>query len=154
MNNALLHFEQFFAETLFGISVMVVVILFTMYTFLEILLAYRRSIEPRVSRGRHYEVLKSIAYVMLLVFAQFLALFIWVLALTGLELVSHWVPALLFTASFFTSVGNFTEVLPEGWGLTPSIIAFSGLFSFAWATAATMSMARALMEQLDRHKED
>lgn len=154
MKNVLTNFEQFFAETLFGLAVMVVVILFTMYTFLEILLAYRSSIDPKITKGRRFEVIKFIAFVMLLVAAQFFALLIWVLSLTGLEIVSHWVPALLFTASFFTSVGNFTAVLPEGWSLTPSIIAFSGLFSFAWATAATMSMARTLMEQLDRYKED
>lgn len=152
MRSPFVHLEQFYAESLFGLCMMAVVIFFTMYAFLEILLAYRRSIDPKVFKGRHYEVAKFVFFVMLLVFAQFITLFIWVLSLTWFELVTDWVPALLFTASFYTSVGNFTEVLPEGWGLTPSIIAFSGLFSFAWATAATMSMARALMEQLDRHK--
>jgi len=58
--------------------------------------------------------------------------------------VSYWVTALLFTASFFTSVGNFTVNLPKGWRLIPSIIAFSGLFSFAWPTASSIAMARTL----------
>jgi hypothetical protein len=39
--------------------------------------------------------------------------------------VSDWLAALLLTASFFTTVGNFEAHLPFGWRLIPSLIAFS-----------------------------
>jgi len=72
--------------------------------------------------------------------------------LTYFEFVSDWVPALLFAASYFTSVGNFTLDLPTGWRLIPSIIAFSGLFGFAWATASSIGMAHNLSVYLEKNK--
>jgi hypothetical protein len=48
-------------------------------------------------------------------------------------------------------VGNYTLNLPYGWRLIPSLIAFSGLFSFAGATAIAISMARQLLNRLDQH---
>lgn len=152
MNTYFGQFEQFLAESLFGACVMAIVVLLNIFAFMEITLAYRRSIEPEVFKGRYLEMVKFILFVMLLVVAQFVSLSVWVLALTGFGLVAGWVPALLFTASFFTSVGNFTEVLPSGWTLIPSIIAFSGLFSFALATASTIAMGRVLTEHLDKHQ--
>lgn len=145
-------FEQFLTESLFGLCVMAVVVLLNIFAFMEVTLAYRRSIDPDTCKGRYFEMMKFISFVMLLAISQLISLFVWVVALTGFGLVSGWLPALLFTASFFTSVGNFTEALPSGWTLIPSLIAFSGLFSFALATAATISMGRLLTEQLEKHK--
>ena len=67
--------------------------------------------------------------------------------------VSAWVTALLFAASFFTSVGNFTVKLPTGWRHIPPMIAFSGLFSFAWPTATSIAMARTLNDHLEKIKQ-
>jgi hypothetical protein len=88
---------------------------------------------------------------MLLVVCILSSLFIWVFALTIFEFVTHWTDALLFSGSFFTTVGNFTVNLPFGWRLIPSLIAFSGLFSFAWATAASIGMASNLVKHLEKN---
>jgi hypothetical protein len=49
-------------------------------------------------------------------------------------------------------LGNFTPILPGGWHLVPAFIAFSGLFSFAWASSSTISMVNALNHYLDTSK--
>lgn len=67
--------------------------------------------------------------------------------------VSDWVTTLLFTASFFTSVGNFTVKLPTGWRHIPPMIAFSGLFSFAWPAASAIAMTRTLNDHLETIKQ-
>jgi hypothetical protein len=92
------------------------------------------------------------AYTMLLIIGMFISLTIWITALNLFEVVVDWQKATLLTFSFFTSVGNFTVDLPFGWRLIPSLIAFSGLFSFAGATAIAIGMARQLMNHLDQHK--
>lgn len=144
--------EQTIIETLFGLGVMSVVVLFNIYSFTVISLAYRHRMKKNKFKGVHLEICRFIFYVMLIVIAQFASLSIWVFALTFFELVADWRSALLMTAGFFTTVGNFNLGFPVGWRLIPSIIAFSGLFSFAWATASSMSMARSLSECVDKHE--
>jgi hypothetical protein len=42
--------------------------------------------------------------------------------------------------------------LPYGWRLIPSIVAFSGFFSFAWATAVSIGMSRHHLEFVNKHR--
>ena len=151
MNIDAIQFEILLKEALYGLCVMCLVAVFNIYAFVEISLTYRRLLKKSKFYGRHYEMLRFVVFIMLLVIAMLISLGIWVFALTYFEFVSDWVTALLFTASFFTSVGNFAVPLPTGWRLVPSIIAFSGLFSFAWATASSIGMARSLNEHLIKH---
>jgi hypothetical protein len=153
MNTFTTQFEQLLVEAMFGLLVMSIVLIVNIYTFTEISLVYRRSLLNHHFRSRHIELMKFLAHMIVLVFAQFLSLSIWVGALVLFDFVNDWVTAIMLTASFFTSVGNFTANLPVGWRLIPSVIAFTGLFSFAWATAATMTMARSLTDFLEKHKE-
>lgn len=146
-------FEQVFVEALFGLFMMSLVVVVNIYTFIEISLRYRRSLINHQFKSRHVELMRFVAYMMVLVFAQCMSLSIWAGALILFGFVADWVTAVMLTASFFTSVGNFTVDLPVAWRLIPSAIAFTGLFSFAWATAATMAMARSLTEYLDKHKQ-
>lgn len=144
--------EVLFAEALYGLTVMSLVAIFDIYVFLQIALAYRQTIAGSTSHGRHYEIIRFIGFIMLLMSAMVFSLFFWAISLSALGFVSDWVTAFLFSASFFTSVGNFAVSLPVGWRLVPSLIAFSGLFSFAWATATSMAMARSLFDQLEKQK--
>lgn len=145
--------EVLLTEALYGFILMSLVAIFDIYVFIQIALAYRRTIEASAWHSRHYEMLRFIGFVMLLIGAMIFSLFFWAISLSALGFVSDWVTAFLFSASFFTSVGNFAVSLPVGWRLVPSLIAFSGLFSFAWATATSMAMARSLFNHLDKHKQ-
>ena len=145
-------FELVARESFFGLFVMGIIIIFNTYSFTWITLVYRQTLSRAAPHGKHFEILRFVGFTMLLVIATLLSLSVWVIALTAFGFVSHWTVALLFSASFFTTVGNFTINLPVGWRLIPSIIAFSGLFAFAWATASSMSMVHSLSDYLEKRK--
>lgn len=146
-------FELLIREISYGLAVMGLVSIFNIFVFVEISLRYRSVLARGAYHGRTLEMLRFILCIMLLVVTMLMSLGIWVLALYLFGFVSDWIVGMLFAASFFTSVGNFTISLPLGWRLVPSIIAFSGLFSFAWATACTMGMAKSLSDHLEKHKQ-
>ena len=138
---------------MFGLLVMSLVVIVNIYTFAEITLLYRRNLSRRHFKSRHCEMMRFVAHIMVLVFAQFISLAIWAGALLLFSFVEDWLTAIMLTASFFTSVGNFTVNLPAEWRLIPSEIAFTGMFSFAWATASTFSMARDFGNALEKNRE-
>ena len=146
-------FESLLREAFFGLSVLGTVAICNIYSFSWVTLSYRKSLKQSVMHGQHFEIFRYVAYVLLLVLTMLFSLSIWVFALTFFHFSSDWLTALLFTAGFFTTVGNFSLSMPVGWRLIPSIIAFSGLFSFAWATGSSMAMASNLVQQLEKHKQ-
>ena len=145
--------ESLLREALFGLGVMGAVAVCNIYSFAWVTLSYRRSLKQSVLHGQHFEIFRFVGFILLLVLTMLLSLSIWVFALTYFEFAPDWLSSLLFTAGFFTTIGNFSLSMPTGWRLIPSIIAFSGLFSFAWATGSSMSMASNLMQQLEKHKQ-
>lgn len=153
MNPFLLGSELMLKETIFGLCIMFMVTLCNIYIFASVALAYQNRLKKSDYLGKHLEVMRYAAYTMLLIVGMFFSINLWVIALYLFKIVAHLDAALLFTVGFFTSVGNYTLNLPYGWRLIPSLIAFSGLFSFAGATAIAISMAHQLMNRLDQHKE-
>jgi len=152
MNLSNISMELVFRESFFGLSVMSAVVIFNIYSFGWISSAYQQAMERAVFRNVHIEMLRLSLFIMLLVVAMFFSLSIWVVAFNLSGLISDWPTALIFTASFFTSVGNFNISFPYGWRLIPSIVAFSGFFSFAWATAVSIGMAKLYQEFIDKHR--
>ena len=152
MNLTNISLELVLLESLFGLSVMGAVVIFNIYTFGWISSAYQQVLARSVFRGVHLEMLRLSLFVMLLVSAMLLSLSIWVVAFGLSGLIPDWPTALVFTASFFTTVGNFNMSFPYGWRLIPSIVAFSGFFSFAWATAVSIGMSRYQQEFINKHR--
>jgi len=152
MNTTEVTVELVLRESFFGLSVMSAVIIFNIYSFGWISSAYQQTLERSVFRNRHIEMLRLSLFIMLLVVAMFFSLAIWVVAFNLSELILDWPTALIFTASFFTSVGNFNIPFPNGWRLIPSIVAFSGFFSFAWATAVSIGMGKHHQDFVDKHR--
>ena len=145
--------ELLLKETLFGLCVLAVIAIYNVYSFLWVALAYRQVLSKAPVHGKQFEILRLVGFIMLLVLCILLSLLIWVFALTYFNFVSRWTDALLFSTSFFTTVGNFSVDLPVGWRLIPSMIAFSGLFSFAWATACSMGMGNHLIKHLEKNNQ-
>ena len=146
-------FESLLREAFFGLSVMGAVAICNIYSFSWVTLSYRKSLKQSALHGQHFEIFRFVAFILLIVLTMLMSLSIWVFALTYFGFAPDWLSSLLFTAGFFTTVGNYSLTMPVGWRLIPSIIAFSGLFSFAWATGSSMAMASNLMQQLDKHKQ-
>lgn len=151
MSVALVGSELLLKESIFGLGVMFIAMTVNVYIFASIAMLYRNRLQKSSYLGKHLEIMRFAAYTMLLIIGMFLSLTIWITALNLFEIVAEWQAATLLTFSFFTSVGNFTVDLPFGWRLIPSLIAFSGLFSFAGATAVAIGMAHQLMNHLDKH---
>ena len=145
--------EILLKELFFALSVTCAVVIFNLYSFAWISLHYRKVLKKSRVHGLHVEVLRFVLFIMLLVSAMFLSLLIWVAALVNFDFAKDWVTALLFTAGFFTTIGSTLLTMPVGWRFIPSIIAFSGLFSFAWASASSIGMFTHLNNHLDKHKQ-
>lgn len=144
--------ELLVRESLFGLGVMFIAMTLNVYIFASIAMMYQSRLQKSRYLGKHIEIMRYAAYTMLLVIGMSFSLTVWVVALNLFEVVVDWQSATLLTFSFFTSVGNFTVNLPFGWRLIPSLIAFSGLFSFAGATAVAIGMAHQLFNHLEKHK--
>ena len=145
--------ESLLREAVVGLSITCAVIIWNLYSFAWVSLHYCKVLDKSRVHGLHFEILRFVLFIMLLVIAMFLSLFIWVAALVSFDFAKDWVTALLFTAGFFTTIGNTLLTLPVGWRFIPAIIAFSGLFSFAWATASSIGMFNYLTSHLAQSKQ-
>jgi hypothetical protein len=48
----------------------------------------------------------------------------------------------LFSGSTYTAMGFMDDLLPSGWKMLAIIIAFSGMFAFAWTASVMISMTK------------
>lgn len=72
---------------------------------------------------------------------QIVVIICWGLALNGLSLVKDPKEAIIYAGSCYTTLGYAVQELPAGWKFIPSVIALSGLFAIALATASMISMS-------------
>lgn len=143
--------ELFVKEAIFALGIMGAVSICNIYSFATVSLAYRRVLDRSPGHGRHYELFRFVGYILLLMVSMLLSLSIWAAALMYFGFARDWTSALLFTFAFFTTTGSNLLSVPDGWRFIPSIIAFSGLFSFAWATGSSMGMFNYLSRHLEKH---
>lgn len=69
-------------------------------------------------------------------------IFLWGIALFTLKLIPGLGQSILFSGSTYTAMGFMEDILPDGWKMLAVIIAFSGMFSFAWTASAMISMTK------------
>jgi len=67
---------------------------------------------------------------------------LWGIALFALKLVPALGQSILFSGSTYTAMGFMEDILPEGWKMLAVIIAFSGMFAFAWTASVMISMTK------------
>ncbi|ANI99224.1 hypothetical protein A8O14_03380 [Polynucleobacter wuianus] len=67
---------------------------------------------------------------------------IWGIALFVLKLIPGLGQSILFSGSTYTAMGFMNDILPDGWKMLAVIIAFSGMFSFAWTASVMISMTK------------
>ena len=68
--------------------------------------------------------------------------FIWGIALFTFNLIPGLGQSILFSGSTYTAMGFMEDILPQGWKMVAIIIAFSGMFSFAWTASVMISMTK------------
>jgi len=67
---------------------------------------------------------------------------LWGISLYALKLVPALGQSILFSGSTYTAMGFMEDILPDGWKMLAVIIAFSGMFAFAWTASAMISMTK------------
>jgi hypothetical protein len=67
---------------------------------------------------------------------------LWGVSLYILKLVPTLGQSILFSGSTYTAMGFMEDILPDGWKMLAVIIAFSGMFAFAWTASAMISMTK------------
>ncbi len=67
---------------------------------------------------------------------------LWGIALYALKLFPNLGQSILFSGSTYTAMGFMEDILPDGWKMLAVIIAFSGMFAFAWTASVMISMTK------------
>ncbi|QWD61375.1 hypothetical protein [Polynucleobacter sp. MWH-UH25E] len=81
----------------------------------------------------------SVLYLFLTHIAEIL---LWGFALYSLKLLPALGQSILFGGSTYTAMGFMEDILPEGWKMLAVIIAFSGMFAFAWTASVMIAMTK------------
>ena len=80
---------------------------------------------------------------------------IWGIALYAIKLLPVLGQSILFSGSTYTAMGFMEDILPDGWKMLAVIIAFSGMFAFAWTASVMISMRKSFRQayaKLHMHK--
>ena len=67
---------------------------------------------------------------------------LWGFALYSFKLLPALGQSILFSGSTYTAMGFMEDILPDGWKMLAVIIAFSGMFAFAWTASVMISMTK------------
>jgi hypothetical protein len=67
---------------------------------------------------------------------------LWGISLRVFNLLPTLGESILFSGSTYTAMGFMNDPLPSGWKMLAIIIAFSGMFAFAWTASVMISMTR------------
>lgn len=142
-------FSSGILQTVYGVVMIGLVLALNSYVIVRTVLFFRASLRGHTNFSRFRAILFFIISTQFLALAQLAFIAIWAASIFLIGLFPDWESALRLSASSYTTMGIFAENLPNGWHLIPTFIAFSGLFSFAWAASSTISMLSALIAYLD-----
>lgn len=128
-------------ELLFAFGVMAIIFIYLGY-FLTLISA-SHAIKSHIylqQKSYNLATLEFVQKMTYLALVQMGAVLIWTVAIYSTGLAKNLTNAFLFAGSCYTTIGIFNDVLPPAWRSLALIIAFSGLFAFAWCTSIMMSM--------------
>ena len=137
-------------DAVFGLSVLTIILLFTSLVFIRIFISFTQSLAKQEVHTALHVTVRFIVATLVICITQVLAILIWTGALYFTGLIDNFNSAMLFAGSCYTTLGIFTAHLPKGWQSISFYIAFSGLFSFALATSAMISMITAMTQKLEK----
>jgi hypothetical protein len=128
---------------LLGATMLVVVMIFHGFALLQIAKRYEVKTFLYLAEKRYSSV--AICFY-ISVFGLFLAhlieIVIWGLAIYLFRLLPDLGDSILFSGSTYTAMGFMEDILPSGWKMLAVIIAFSGMFAFAWTASVMITMTK------------
>ena len=128
---------------LFGIAMLLVVMLVHGLALLQIAKRYEVKSFLYLSE-RKYSSVAIVFYisVLCLFLTHIFEIILWGIALRAFDLVPNLGESILFSGSTYTAMGFMDDLLPKGWKMLAIIIAFSGMFAFAWTASVMISMTK------------
>ena len=140
--------EDIIRDAAFGLGVLAIVLLFTSALFIRIFVVFNTYCHSREHCSSLELTLRFMIAILLICIVQVISILIWTAALYFGGLVNNLTLAMLFAGSCYTTIVIFSATLPDGWRSIAFYIAFSGLFSFALATSAMISMIATINKKL------
>lgn len=140
--------ENMIRDAVYGLGVVAIVLLFTSALFIRIFIVFNIYCHSRDHCTSFELTIRFMLAILLICIVQVFSILIWTAALYFGGLVENLTLAMLFAGSCYTTIGIFSAKLPEGWRSIAFYIAFSGLFSFALATSAMISMIGTINKKL------
>lgn len=140
--------EQVFRDAAFGLGLLAIVLVLNTILFIRIFLWFMKASAKLIKPCAFDLISLFVSAVLLMSLVQIGSILIWTIALFATGLIENIRLAMLFSGSSYTTLGIFSDVLPQGWKSVAFYIAFSGLFSFAIATSSMMSMLSIVTKRL------
>lgn len=140
--------EQIFRDAAFGLGFLAIVLVINAVLFIRIFIWFMKA-SGKLTQARALDLIfLFVGAVLMMSLVQITSILIWTVALYATGLIENIRLAMLFSGSSYTTLGIFSDVLPQGWKSVAFYIAFSGLFSFAIATSSMMSMLTIVTKKL------
>ncbi|MFW9611746.1 MAG: hypothetical protein ACMV0J_06105 [Fluviibacter sp.] len=131
---------EFLTEALYGLGFLAFILLLDTFLFVQILIWFKRYCERSHGAPQFKYLWRFMACVLLLCIVQLLSILLWTWGIYAKGLMDNLTTTLLFVGSCYTTLGVYSDLLPKGWRFMALYIAISGLFTFAMATSAMISM--------------
>ncbi len=128
---------------LLGITVLLLIMLIHGLLLLQIAKRYEVKSFLYLAEKK-YSAVACVFYisVLLLLLTHILEIVIWGVSLWAFKLLPTLGESILFAGSTYTAMGFMDDLLPPGWKMLAIIIAFSGMFAFAWTASVMISMTK------------
>jgi hypothetical protein len=128
---------------LFGIAMLLIIMLLHGAVLLQI--AKRYEVKSFLYLSEHkYSSVVFVFYVSILCLflTHIVEIILWGVSLWVFDLLPGLGESILFGGSTYTAMGFMEDILPAGWKMLAVIIAFSGMFAFAWTASVMISMTK------------
>ncbi|HQR84202.1 MAG: hypothetical protein B7Y05_19915 [Polynucleobacter sp. 24-46-87] len=128
---------------LLGIAMLLVVMLIHGIALVQI--AKRYEVKSFLYLAEHrYSAVAFVFYlsVLCLFLMHIFEIILWGVSLWLFKLLPNLGESILFSGSTYTAMGFMDDLLPDGWKMLAVIIAFSGMFAFAWTASVMISMTK------------
>jgi hypothetical protein len=128
---------------LFGITMLLIVMLVHGLALLQIAKRYEVKSFLYLSEKKYSSVtLVFYVSILCLFLTHIFEIILWGIALRLFNLMPNLGESILFSGSTYTAMGFMDDPLPSGWKMLAIIIAFSGMFAFAWTASVMISMTK------------
>jgi hypothetical protein len=146
--------ENLIRSAIFGLSVLVVVTFFSGAILIRINLKFSHFCQSKSSHSSLPLRMQFVFAVFKLCLVQIVAMLVWTVAVYGAGLTDNIQLAFMFVGSCFTTLGIVSDIFPVAWQSVAFYIAFSGLFSFAFATSVMISLVTEVIKALPKPSRD